>query len=54
MRRTGIDIDDMVAVAGCVLLVYGLALWWVPAAWMGSGALLLGMALWRMSQRMKP
>lgn len=46
MRRTELDARDIVGVAGFISLVYGLALWWVPAAWIVGGALWLGAALW--------
>lgn len=46
MRSTRVDPSDILALAGSICLVVGLALWWVPAAWMGGGALLLGLALW--------
>ncbi len=45
MRRTGLDSRDIIGAAGYASLVYGLALWWVPAAWIGGGALLLALAL---------
>ena len=54
MRITTIDASDMVGVAGFVSLLYGLALWWVPAAWMVGGALLLGVALWSSLRQPKP
>jgi CHASE2 domain-containing sensor protein len=46
MRRTGIDGRDILGAAGCISLLYGLASWWVPAAWMVAGLLLLSAALW--------
>lgn len=54
MRRTGIDASDIVGAAGFGMLVYGLALWWIPAAWMGGGALLLAVALWPARRRPQP
>ena len=46
MRRTGLDGRDILGAAGCISLLYGLALWWIPAAWMVAGVLLLIAALW--------
>jgi hypothetical protein len=46
MRRTAIDSRDIMGAIGLFALLYGLALWWVPAAWMVGGALVLGLALW--------
>ena len=45
-RRTGIDARDILAAAGFVCWVYGLACWWPPAAWIGSGILLMALAVW--------
>jgi hypothetical protein len=45
MRRTGLDGRDILGAAGCVSLLYGLASWWGPAAWMVGGALLMALAI---------
>lgn len=44
-RNTVIDFSDMLIVAGSVSLLYGLSLWWAPAAWIVGGVLLLGAGL---------
>jgi hypothetical protein len=54
MRRTPFDASDMVGVAGCVSLLYGLAAWWPPAAWMVGGMLALAVALWPGLRRRQP
>lgn len=51
MRRTGLDGRDIVGAVGFISLLYGLASWWPPAAWIAGGALLLGAALWPTLQR---
>jgi hypothetical protein len=54
MRNTGVDPSDILAAAGCISLLYGLASWWVPAAWMVGGVLLLVAALWPDLRRRTP
>lgn len=54
MRRTGVDGRDILGAAGCSSLLYGLALWWVPAAWMGAGALLMALAILPDLRRRQP
>lgn len=54
MRRTGIDGRDILGAASCVSLLYGLASWWPPAAWMVGGALGLAAALWPGLRRSQP
>jgi hypothetical protein len=54
MRGTGIDARDIVGTAGFVSLLYGLASWWPPAAWMIGGLLMLGLALWPDLRRRTP
>ena len=62
MRRTGVAAvrfvagytTDLLALAGCVLLLYGLAQWWVPAAWIVAGALLMAVAILPELRRRQP
>jgi hypothetical protein len=40
-----VDVSDVFAVAGYGATVYGVALWWVPAAWMCGGVMLIAIAI---------
>ncbi len=46
MKTHGVDVYDVLAIAGFTALVYGILLWWAPAAWMVGGLLVLSAALW--------
>ena len=45
MHRLGLDARDVLAVAGFCALLYGVASWWPPAAWMLGGVLALALAV---------
>lgn len=54
MRRTGLDGRDIVGAVGFISLLYGLASWWPPAAWIAGGVLLLAVAILPDLRRGKP
>lgn len=37
-------LDDMLLIAGCAAIIYGVSLIFVPAAWIAAGVLCLGLA----------
>lgn len=42
----GVGVEDVVGAAGAGCVVYGIALWSMPAAWVVSGLMLVGFAVW--------
>ena len=54
IRSTGLDGRDILGSVGFCALLYGLASWWPPAAWMVGGALVLVVALWPDLRRRSP
>lgn len=54
MRRTELDGRDIVAVVGFISLVYGVAQWSGPAAFVVAGVVLLASALWPVLTRKGP
>jgi hypothetical protein len=45
VNRLGVDLSDVLALAGAVALEYGLACWWSPAAWIVGGCLAIAVAV---------
>ncbi len=46
MRNPGLDVRDVLALAGFAALLYGVSRWSAPAAWVVGGALVLVVSLW--------
>lgn len=46
VNRLGLDVHDLLACLGLAAVLYGVAAWSRPAAWILGGALLVWLAIW--------